>query len=185
MNEKEVVEKLKSMINENRLEHSLGVRDTAIKLAKEYGTDVKKARWAGLLHDCAKSISNNHLLKKANEFGIVVDDICQRVPALLHAPVGAEIAKREFDITDKEILDAIRFHTLGSEAMTKLAKVLFLADYIEPNRSCSAIDKLRVKVKDKPLNDAVRIACESTIKYHLKEGELIHPQTIITRNHLL
>ncbi|TDX51093.1 bis(5'-nucleosyl)-tetraphosphatase (symmetrical) YqeK [Orenia marismortui] len=185
LNEEEAIEKLSTMIDEDRLKHTLGVRDTAIDLAQKYGADIDKAKWAALLHDCAKRLSNNRLLQRADEFGIVIDDICQRVPTLLHAPVGAEIAKREFGIDDKDILNAIRFHTLGNKNMTKLDKVIFLADYIEPNRRCKAIDELRDRVKGKTLDEAVRLACENTIKYNLEQGRIIHPQSIETRNILI
>ncbi|GAB6100227.1 bis(5'-nucleosyl)-tetraphosphatase (symmetrical) YqeK [Halanaerocella petrolearia] len=185
MNEEETIIKLKEMISDSRLQHSLGVKETAIRLAKKYGANIEQAKWAGLLHDCAKGVSTKELLQKAKEFGIVIDSVCQKVPALLHAPVGAKLASEKFKITDQEILQAISLHTLGSSEMTSLDKIVFLADYIEPNRDCQAIDQLRAKVKDKPLDEAVRIACENTIKYNLKQEAIIHPQTIETRNVLL
>ena len=189
MTEEEAIEKLKGLISEDRLEHVLAVKNEAVRLAKRFGVDVEKARWAGLLHDCAKGLSNNNLLQKAKEFGIVISDVYKDEPALLHAPVGAEIAKREFGIEDEEILKAIKVHTLGSSKMSTLDKVVFLADHIEPNRECETIDLLRKHIKKdtkgRTLNDAVRTACEDTIRYHLDLGETIHPQTIKTRNSLL
>ncbi|PRX20613.1 putative HD superfamily hydrolase involved in NAD metabolism [Orenia metallireducens] len=185
MTENQAIEKLSTMIGEKRLKHTLGVRDTAIDLAKKYDVDVEKARWAGLLHDCAKRISNNLLLQRAEEFGIVIDDIYKRVPTLLHAPIGAEIAKREFGIDDVDILNAISLHTLGHKDMTTLDKIIFLADYIEPNRDCEAINQLRESIKDKSLDEAVRLACENTLKYNLEEGRVIHPQSVELRNSLI
>jgi len=189
MTEEEALERLKSMLSKDRLKHVLAVKEEAVKLAKRFGVDVDKARWAGLLHDCAKELSNNNLLKKAEEFGIVISDVYNDEPALLHAPVGAEIAKRKFGIEDEEILSSIRVHTLGSSDMSTLDKVVFLADHIEPNRECETIDRLREHIKrdtqGKTLDEAVRTACEDTIRYHLDLGEMIHPQTIKTRNALL
>ncbi|OCL25241.1 phosphohydrolase [Orenia metallireducens] len=185
MTENQAIERLSTMIGEKRLKHTLGVRDTAIELAKEHNVDVEKARWAALLHDCAKKISNNLLLQRAEEFGIVIDDICKRVPALLHAPVGAEIAKREFGIDDEDILNAISLHTLGHKDMTTLDKIIFLADYIEPNRDCKAINQLREDIEGKSLDEAIQMACENTIKYNLEEGRVIHPQSIELRNSLI
>ncbi|WP_027338629.1 bis(5'-nucleosyl)-tetraphosphatase (symmetrical) YqeK [Halonatronum saccharophilum] len=185
MKEEKAIEILSQMISEDRLKHTLGVRDTAIKLAKIHSVDQEKARWAALLHDCAKGIPNNILLKKAEEFAIVIDDIYKKVPALLHGPVGAEIAKNKFRIEDEEILRAISCHTLGSEEMSQLDKVIFLADFIEPNRNCEAIETLREKVKGESLDKGVRMACENTIRYNLTLGRIIHPQTILTRNSLI
>ena len=189
MSEEEVIEKLEGMISKDRLEHVLAVKKEAVRLAKRFEVDVDKARWAGLLHDCAKGLSNNILLKKAKKFGIVISDTCKEEPGLLHAPVGAEIAKREFGIDDEEILHAIEIHTLGSSEMSTLDKVVFLADHIEPNRECETIDRLREHIKrdtkGRTLDDAVRTACEDTVRYHLDLGENIHPQTIRTRNALL
>ncbi|AGB41827.1 putative HD superfamily hydrolase of NAD metabolism [Halobacteroides halobius DSM 5150] len=185
MTEEEIIRKLKDMISTKRLKHSLGVRNTAVKLASRYNVSTKKARWAGLLHDCAKGFSKKLLLQKAKEFGIVIDSVCQKIPALLHGPVGAQLVKRRFKISDQDILQAISLHTLGSPQMNDLDKIIFLADYIEPNRDCKAIDKLRAKVKGQPLNEAVRIACDNTIRYNLEQEAIIHPQTIETRNSLL
>ncbi|GAB6138362.1 bis(5'-nucleosyl)-tetraphosphatase (symmetrical) YqeK [Halanaerobaculum tunisiense] len=185
MNEEQAIVKLKTMISDQRLKHSLGVKNTAEKLAKKYGADSVKARWAGLLHDCAKGYSEQVLLQKVEEFGIVVDSIQKQVPALLHAPVAAKLVTEEFAIVDQQIQQAIRLHTLGSPEMTTLDKVVFLADYIEPNRDCTAIDELRNKVQNKSLDEVVRFACENTIKYNLTKESIIHPQTIKTRNSLL
>lgn len=184
MLEAEMIKLLKKMVSSKRLKHSLGVRDVAIDLAKRYGVEVRKARIAGILHDCAKGISNNHLLKKARKFGIVVDDVIISVPALLHGPVGAELAKRKFEIDNEDILNAIRIHTLGAEKMNILEKIVFLADYIEPNRNCSGLDELRKKAKSN-LDLAVRMACDRTLQYHLDSQEIIHPQTLATRNAFL
>ncbi|WP_408954890.1 bis(5'-nucleosyl)-tetraphosphatase (symmetrical) YqeK [Natroniella sp. ANB-PHB2] len=185
MTEKEAIKKLATMVDQDRLQHSIGVRDTAIKLAKKYNCDPEQAKWGGLIHDCAKGLSSNNLLKKAEQFGIVIDSVCRKVPELLHAPVGAELAIREFGIEDEAILNAISLHTLGSEDMSRLAKIIFLSDYIEPTRTCQPIRKLRKMIQDKSLNELVRISCENTIKYNLKTGEIVHPQTIKTRNYLL
>ncbi len=189
MTEQEVIEKLEEKLSANRLEHVLAVRDDAIELAKQYDVAVEKTRWAALLHDCAKELSNNILLQKAEEFGIVIDSVFEEEPGLLHAPVGAEIARREFGIDDEEILEAIRVHTLGSKNMSTLDKIIYLADHIEPNRENGEADKLRQHIKNdtrgRILDEAVRIACEDTIRYHLDLGETIHPQTVAARNSLL
>ncbi len=186
LTEEEAIKKLAGLIDSERLNHSLAVKETALKLQQRYNQIAKsKVKWAALLHDCAKGIGKDNLLQRAKEFGIVIDDIYNQVPELLHAPVGAEIAKRTFGISDDNILQAIRYHTIGSPDMTILDKIIFLADYIEPNRDCKKINQLRNKVGQISLDEAVRIACENTIIYNLKQERIIHPQTIMTRNILL
>ncbi|ADL12121.1 bis(5'-nucleosyl)-tetraphosphatase (symmetrical) YqeK [Acetohalobium arabaticum] len=184
MTEREKIRLLQEMISQKRLKHSLAVRDVAVDLAKEYGADIKKARTAGLLHDSAKGISNDNLLQMAQEFGIVVDDVISTVPSLLHGPIGAKLVQKEFGIEDKEILNAIKIHTLGAEEMTILEKIIFIADYIEPNRTCAGLDELRKKARVN-LDSAIRIACDRTLKYHIRNEDLIHPQTLATRNAFL
>ena len=189
MNEQKILKKLQKRLSEDRIQHVLAVKEDAVGLAEKYGVQKEKAKWAALLHDCAKELSNDILLQKAEEFGIVIDNVFSNEPELLHAPVGAEIAKREFGIKDSDILEAIRAHTLGSGDMSTLDKVIYLADHIEPNRSGNGIDKLRKHIKNdikgRNLDDAVRIACEDIIRYHLDLGEIIHPQTVAARNSLL
>lgn len=184
MKEAELLARLEKRLSPARFEHSLGVRDTAMKLAIEYGAEVEKARLAGLLHDCAKNITNKNLLQKAKEFGIVIDEVMKLIPSLLHGPIGAEIAKKEFEIEDQAILNAIKNHTLGAAEMTLLEKIIFLADYIEPNRDCPGLKKLR-KYATKDLDLAIRMACDQNLDYHLRKKILIHPQTLITRNAFL
>ncbi len=185
LKEAEIIKKLSTMVDKRRLKHIFGVRDTAIILAEEYNADIEKAKVAALLHDCAKNLSEERLIKKAKEADIIIDDVYQQVPTLLHAPVGAEIAKEEFEVEDEEILKAISLHTLGGKNMTLLDKIIFLADYIEPNRQCKAINELREAIVDKTLDQSVRLACENTIGYNLKLGKVIHLQSIELRNSLI
>ena len=97
-------EKLKSMLSEKRYIHSIGVSETAVKMAQKYGADVEKARIAGLLHDCAKNLSYEDSLKKCAELGVELSDVEKANYALIHAPLGVKVAETEFGITDKEIL---------------------------------------------------------------------------------
>lgn len=114
--------KVRQSQKELRYQHTIGVMETAEALAKHYHADIKKARIAGLLHDCAK----------------------ERYPGLQHASKGAELATLEYDIHDDEILDAIRWHTTGRPNMTLLDKIIYIADYIEPNRNqASNLDEIR------------------------------------------
>lgn len=176
--------KLKSSLTGHRYQHSLGVADVAVELARRYGGDENKAYGAGLLHDCAKGLGNDQLLQTALAFGIVRDDTERVCPDLLHGPVGAMLAWKEYGVDDPEILTAIALHTLGAEGMGLLAKIIYVADYIEPNRRFPGVDDLRVLAQQN-LDQAVFRAMDHTIAYVLHQGLPLHPQTVRARNSLL
>ncbi len=179
-----IKEELKNSLSHKRYIHSLGVEETAIKLARIYNESIEKASIAGLIHDLAKDFSNVELLHYAKDFDILHNDIFSFHPSLLHGMVGAELAKRKFHIKDEEILDAIRFHTTGKRDMSILEKIIYLADYIEPNRSFPKVEELR-KVAFLNLDEGVLKALDHTIHYIVQKGELLHPDTIHARNFLL
>jgi predicted HD superfamily hydrolase involved in NAD metabolism len=179
-----LLEKLTNQLSPKRLEHSLGVSKAAAKLAERYGADAGKARLAGLLHDCARVMPSNILLQVAEASGIVVNDVEQREPMLLHAPVGAVIAARDYGVDDPEVLGAIRWHTTGGPHMTLLEEIVFLADYIEPRRTFPGVDRLR-KLAKVSLDEALLSSYDQTLKHLLAEGGLIHPATVEGRNALL
>lgn len=126
--------KLSKYIDEERLEHTKGVRYTCACLAMAYGVDLEKAQIAGLLHDCAKCIPNKKKLKMCEEHNIPVSEFEKEHPFLLHAKLGAYLAEKKYDIQDKEILNSIRYHTTGHPDMSVLEKIVYIADYIEPMR---------------------------------------------------
>lgn len=115
--------------------HTLGVQTTCFSLAISYGEDYNKAIYAGLFHDLAKYMSNKKLLKECKKYNLSISKIEKEYPHLLHGKLGAYYAKTEFDIKDKDILNAIAYHTTGRPNMSLLEKIVFVADYIEPNRS--------------------------------------------------
>lgn len=127
--------KLAKYLDENRYEHTLGVMFTCASLAMVHGYDLKNAQVAGLLHDSAKCIPNKKKLKICAEHHIPVSDFEKEHPFLLHAKLGAYIAKAKYNVTDKEILSAITYHTTGKPDMTMLEKIVYIADYIEPARN--------------------------------------------------
>lgn len=127
--------KLAKYLDENRYEHTLGVMFTCASLAMVHGYDLKDAQAAGLLHDSAKCIPNKKKLKICAEHHIPVSDFEKEHPFLLHAKLGAYIAKTKYNITDEEILSAITYHTTGKPDMTMLEKIVYIADYIEPARN--------------------------------------------------
>lgn len=180
----DVISKLKAGMKESRFKHSLGVMDTSVILARRYGADIKKAEYAGLIHDCAKDIPAQIQLKMAESFGILLDDIEKQETVLIHGPLGAEIARRSFGIEDEEILGAVRLHTTGDKNMSLLEKIVFLSDYIEPGRCFPGVEDLRVKAF-KDLDEALVSAYDSTIRYVVERQGLLHPRTVDARNYIL
>ncbi|AZR73205.1 hypothetical protein BBF96_07285 [Anoxybacter fermentans] len=177
-------QRLKQMLDYNRYQHTLGVEETAVKLAEHYGASVEQARLAGLLHDCAKCLSKFNLLRRLEGSDIVVDEMEKEVEPLLHGPVGAIIAREDFGIQDPAVLRAIRYHTTGAPDMTLLDKIIYLADYIEPGRDCPGIEEVR-KLAFVNLDQAIILACGRTIIYEINRNNRIHLRTVEMRNALL
>ena len=131
----EVMErKLQSALSLPRYIHTMGVVKTAKKLAGRWQADEKKAMTAALLHDCAKDYPEQMKRRFCKEFHVPIDPVMDQAIDLCHGPLGAEVARREYGVTDEEVLNAIRYHTTGRPEMTKLEQIIFIADYIEPQR---------------------------------------------------
>ena len=160
-----IKEWLKNNLNEKRYIHTLGTAECAKELAKKYGLNEEKAYLAGLLHDCAKCFSNEKLLDIIHK-NLQVEECEMLNYKTLHAPVSAFIAETEFNVTDKEILSAIRWHTLGKLDMTDFEKIVFLADKIEPNtRDKEYSEQIRVLLdEENGLNKALLRCYKETIK---------------------
>ena len=129
-----IQEELEKILKKKRYQHTLGVRYTAQAMAMCFGEDIKKAGYAGLLHDCAKYMSDGEMQKECGKNRITVSDAEKRQPSLLHAKLGACYARRKYGVNDRDIVEAIRWHTTGKPGMNTLEKIIFIADYIEPNR---------------------------------------------------
>ncbi len=179
----EIKEKLKECLSYERYIHSLGTMEKAMELAQEFGLDVEKAQVAGLLHDCAKCISNEEL----EEFKDCFDESEKLSCKTWHAPVGEIIAKRDFGVTDEEILSSIRWHTIGKKDMTDFEKIIFLADKIEQRtREIEFREKIeKALYKNHNLDDAMFKSFKITIKSLLKRKLPICFQTIDVYNNLL
>lgn len=126
--------KLKSELDHDRYEHTTGVMYTAACLAMRYGEDMERALLAGLLHDCAKCIPADEKMKLCKKNKIEMSEAEKENPGLLHAKLGAFLAKEKYGITDEGILHAIQVHTTGCPEMTLLDKIIYIADYIEAGR---------------------------------------------------
>ncbi|MDO5127215.1 MAG: bis(5'-nucleosyl)-tetraphosphatase (symmetrical) YqeK [Eubacteriales bacterium] len=165
MNHEKMMERLKTNIKAKRFEHSLGVEYTAACLAYVHGADVEKARIAGLLHDCAKGIPTKEKLEKALKHGLPVNSFEKNNPDLLHAKLGAYYARYKYEIKDIDILNAITYHTTGRPDMSLLEKIIYVADYIEPNRK--PIDELDIIRKEAfiDLNICIVHILKNTLEY--------------------
>lgn len=175
---------IEAKLSAHRFTHSCNVAEVAGKLARQYGIDEETAYMAGLLHDYAKGLSGDELLKIAAENNLIEDEIEYLIPDILHAGVGAFLLEKEGLIDDEEILQAVRNHTLGAPDMTDLDKIIFLADMIEPGRDYPTLDRLQC-LAFKNLDEAMLFGLESTIKYCIEKNRLLHPKTIAVRNRFL
>ena len=126
---------MESILSSKRYTHTLGVAYTAAALAMAHGEDMEKAMTAGLLHDCAKSMHGSELVAICEKAHLNVTAVERGNPtALLHAKAGAYLAERKYGVSNMDILNAIRYHTTGRPDMSRLEKILYIADYIEPGR---------------------------------------------------
>jgi predicted HD superfamily hydrolase involved in NAD metabolism len=184
MNELNLMERIKSELSEERYLHSIGAMESAAELALKNGVDVHKVRIAALLHDCAKELPLCDMLNKAHKYKVAIDDVSMRETVLIHGPLGAKIVEHEYCISDQEILDAIECHTTGKKNMTKLDKIIYISDYIEPYRDFDGVEELR-RMAMEDLDAALRFALDFTISDLLDTGRLIHPRTLEARNYML
>ena len=180
----EIEKYLKSKLTPERYTHVLSVRELALDLAKKYGADLRQVNLAVLLHDCAKWMQTSELYETAANHGIQLDEIESRNPSLLHALIGVEFAVSRFDVDSPEILNAIRIHTTGSGKMTLIDKILYVADFAEPNRNHVEAHSVR-ELAYQDLNKAVFEVSRYKIEHLLAKGVLIHPYTIDAYNSAL
>lgn len=184
-NKEAVLDKLKSSLSEKRFMHSIGCAHCALELAQKFKLDEKKAYIAGLLHDCAKCFDMDEMLQIAKEMKLDKEEANNF--KIVHAPVSAYVAQKEFGVTDKEILSSIRWHTLGHVNMSNFEKIIFLADKIESNtRNPQHRNKiLEILNEENGLNKAILICYEETIKSLVERKLRINQTTIDIYNSML
>ncbi len=179
-----IINILKNELDTYRFNHSLNVMEMAESLAKHYGADTYKARLAGILHDCGKNYQGDEARGYVKKIGYEADEVEIRQPKLLHGIIGENLAKEMYGVTDEEVLSAIRWHTTGKAGMNLLEKIIYIADYIEPLRSFEGIENMR-KIAFEDLDKCIVYCSESTIKFILRKGVLLHKNTVDTRNYSL
>ena len=164
-----------SLIKPNRVAHVLGCRDTAVELAKRWGADETDAARAGLLHDITKALDGPLQLTLCQEYGIALDDFSRAYPKTLHARTGAMVAQRIFG-ENPAVVAAIDSHTTGKAGMNILEKIIYVADYMEPNRNFPGVEDLR-RAAFENIDRAMEIGLEMTIDLLNREGKTISKES--------
>ncbi|HFI0122320.1 TPA: bis(5'-nucleosyl)-tetraphosphatase (symmetrical) YqeK [Streptococcus suis] len=175
-----LLEKIRVAMKPARFQHVLGVEEAALALADRYGCDPKKASLAALLHDYAKEVEDQVFLDLIARYDLD-KDLLNWDNNIWHGVVGAYKIAEDFGLEDEEIFQAIQRHTIGAGQMTLLDKVLYVADYIEPNRDFPGVDEAR-RIARESLDKAVAYETAQTISYLAKKGIPIYPQTLETYN---
>ncbi len=180
----EIKEWLKKHLTAERYEHSIGTAECAEMLAEKFNLDRNKAYFTGLIHDCAKCLPQEKSLKILKTLELEDGELCNSKTH--HAPVGAYVAEKEFGVTDKEILSAIRWHTLGKINMSAFEKIIFLADKLEKRtRPCEYCNPIWEALNNDGLDAALLICYKSTIKSLIDRELKICTITVDIYNSLL
>lgn len=185
MDYEEMKDALSRRLKRSRYEHSLGVADTAAFLARRFGEDEVRARTAGLLHDCAREFPNEAMRAEADARGVSYGAVEASMPLLLHAPLGALLAREKYGADDEAVLRAIARHTVGGASMTALDKIVYFADMVEPTRAYPGVEELRRLMREADLDEMTLAGLTRSIAFVLEKGHLIHPDTVLARNELL
>jgi predicted HD superfamily hydrolase involved in NAD metabolism len=176
----ELLSKVEESMSEKRFSHVLGTQETAIQLAKRFGADVEKVSIAGLVHDYAKERSNEEMIRVIVE-NHLDEDIISFGNQIWHGIAGVVLIEKELGVRDSEILQAVSVHTTGSSNMSLIDKIIYVADYIEPNRHFEGINEVR-RLAEVDLDEVVKYETEHTLLCLLKEKRAIYPKTIETFN---
>lgn len=177
---RKIRKKMEKTLDNGRFEHTLGVTYTAACLAMRYDVDITKAQIAGLLHDCAKCLTNEKRLAICKKHNIRMSEAELANPQLLHAKVGSFLAMEEFDIHDQDIINAILNHTTGRPGMSLLEKIIYVADYMEPGRKQAPnLSEIR-KVAFEDLDRALLMILTDTLQYLEGTGNPVDAMTAKT-----
>lgn len=159
----------------NRVAHVLGCRETAVALAKHWGADETDAARAALLHDITKALDTNGQLTLSGEYGMIPDDFSRQYPKTLHAVTGSLVAQYVFG-ENPAVVQAIRYHTTGRADMTLLEKIIYVADYMEPNRDFPGVEKLR-ELAFSNLDQALYLGLTMTLDTLRQRGSTVSPES--------
>ena len=172
---------IKDLMGNKRFKHSVNVADMSVKLAKKFGVDENKAYLAGILHDCQKEVDGETMLKEAKESGFYIDPVELDCFKLWHGIAGAYYVREKLGIEDQDILNAIRFHTVGRANMSALEKIVFLADMVSEERSYDDVEKYRAAVL-KDLNNGMFLTLRWSIMKTVGLGNTVPVCTLEAYN---
>lgn len=170
-------QKMKKKLDPFRYEHTLGVMYTAAALAMRHEVDMEEALLAGLLHDCAKCYSDEKKFELCKKYGVVLSEFEKKNTALIHARLGAVLAKEKYGVESNDVCHAIASHTTGAPAMNKLQQIIFIADYIEPHRDrAGRLSEIR-RTAFEDLDAACRMILTDTLNYLADSPKMVDPMT--------
>lgn len=183
LDREKVVSDLRDRLSGEDFEHVLRVESHIRKLAVRYGLDPEKAAFAGLLHDWARGLPGDELFRLAGELGVPVSPVDRAYPYLLHAPVGAGMLRRDLEIEDPELTEAVGKHTFGGERMSRLDKLLYLADLIEPGRPYPGLEPVR-EAAERDLDAAYALAYAHKLEHVIRNRRPLHPLSVLAWNRI-
>lgn len=178
-----LIEAVSGQMPDKRWKHTLGVMESAVKLAQRYGADPQRAETAAILHDVAKYWPVERMREIIEQNGLSTE-LLKYDKQLWHAEVGAYTAEHDYGIQDTEVLDAIRYHTSGRENMSLLERIVCLADYIEPGRDFPGVEEIR-RLSKVSLEEGLIAGLDSTIRVLLEKRRIVFPLTVLARNDLV
>lgn len=184
MNIEEARKIIKGRLSNARYAHSCAVSDEAVRLAQKYNGETEKAALAGILHDIAKDMPPEEQLQTIKKYSIMLDNVENVTPKLWHAISGALIIEHELGIKDKDVIDAVRYHTTARAGMSMLEIIIYLADFVSAERTFEGVEQLRTSVYTS-LQAGLRDALEFSINDLLKKNAAIHLDTVCARNELV
>ena len=164
-----------SLLNPNRVAHVLGCRDTAVALAKHWGANETDAARAGILHDITKAIDGPLQLTLCRAYGKILSDFSRKYPKTLHALTGSLVAERIFG-ENEAVVSAICHHTTGKADMSLLEKIIYVADYMEPNRDFPGVERLR-QLAYTDMDAALKLGLEMTLEHLARQGAEVSPES--------
>ena len=176
MNQKQAKELVRSRLSDKRYEHTLNVKKMAVKLAKRYGVDEDKAALAALLHDSAKEISKDEMRELMRQYPQYAEGGEERPAPVWHGICAAILARTQWGVEDEAVLSAIACHTAGKPGMSRLDKIVYLADMTSAERDWPGVEKLR-KLEMKDLDAAMLAALRQTNGFVLSEGKPLDPES--------
>jgi predicted HD superfamily hydrolase involved in NAD metabolism len=168
---------VRSGLDAPRYRHVLGVARAAERLARRYGVSTAKARVAALLHDIARLWSADRMLAYAADHGLRISERERAAPVLLHARIAADIARRDYGVEDPDTLAAIEQHTEAVPGMSDLAKILYIADSIEPSRKFAGRAAIADRA-ERSLDEGMLACIRTSLEYLQQRGVTAAPETL-------